>query len=147
MRFWQRFKQNSPVTVSLVTVNVLVFLWMLVRFHLQGISLFSAFSAQSLYQAGAMFGPAVRAGQWWRLITPMFIHVTLEHIALNMVTLYFLGRFVETMFGHWRTLIIYLVSGVTGNVWSLFFQPQGLSAGASTAIFGLFGAFIALDVL
>ncbi|MCF6164900.1 rhomboid family intramembrane serine protease [Furfurilactobacillus rossiae] len=147
MNVWQRIRRGSPVTVGLIIINVLVFLWMLFEFGIQGISLASPFSVQSLDQSGALSGTAVQAGEWWRLITPMFIHVTFEHIALNMITLYFLGRYVEMTFGHWRTLVIYLVSGFTGNVWSMFFHPEGLSAGASTAIFGLFGAFIALDVI
>ncbi len=71
------------------------------------------------YRFGAMYAPAVVLGQWWRLFTAMFLHFGLAHIASNMLSLYLLGRPCETVLGHVRMLILYLVSGVAGNVLTL----------------------------
>lgn len=115
------------------------------------------------YRFGAMYAPAVVLGQWWRLFTAMFLHFGLAHIASNMLSLYLLGRPCETVLGHVRMLILYLVSGVAGNVLTLIvdlrqngFDPRSMSvtsenfavsAGASGAIFGLVGVFIAMALI
>jgi rhomboid protease GluP len=75
-------------------------------------------------------------GQWWRLITPMFLHGSIFHIGFNMYALYVLGPSLERFFGRWPFLLLYLVAGVAGNVFSFIFSPYN-SLGASTAIFGL----------
>lgn len=97
----------------------------------------------TLVEFGAKYNPLIRAGQYWRLVTPIFIHIGFTHILMNGITLYFIGQYVEQLFGHWRFTIIFFVSGIVGNLGSFAFN-SGLSAGASTAIFGLFGAFLML---
>lgn len=97
----------------------------------------------TLVEFGAKYNPLIRAGQYWRLVTPIFIHIGFTHILMNGITLYFIGQYVEQLFGHWRFTIIFFVSGILGNLGSFAFN-SGLSAGASTAIFGLFGAFLML---
>ncbi len=120
-------------------------------------------STSVAYRFGAMYAPAVVLGQWWRLFTAMFLHFGLAHIASNMLSLYLLGRPCETVLGHVRMLILYLVSGVAGNVLTLItdlyengFDPRSMtvttdnfavSAGASGAIFGLVGVFIAMALI
>lgn len=75
----------------------------------------------------------------------MFLHIGWLHFVVNMVTLYYVGSQVESVYGHWRYLLIYLLSGVAGNIISFTFgSPNSISAGASTSLFGLFGAFIIL---
>lgn len=95
-----------------------------------------------------MFSPAViLQHQYWRFVTPMFIHFGLMHFALNSVVLYYMGQQCEAIFGHWRFGIIYLLGGIMGNFASFAFnQPTTLSGGASTAIFGLFGAFLVVGL-
>lgn len=97
-----------------------------------------------LVQMGARLNELIYAGQWWRFITPAFLHIGLMHIVVNGVSLYYLGAITERIFGHWRFLVIYLVSAIAGNVAGFVFAPNSLSAGASTAIFGLMGAFLML---
>jgi membrane associated rhomboid family serine protease len=88
---------------------------------------------------GALHG--VAAGEYYRLITAMFVHLSILHIATNMWALWILGRYLETTLGPARYLALYLVCGFGGNVVVyLFSAPNQLSAGASTAIFGLFAA-------
>ena len=90
---------------------------------------------------GAKNDVAIAAGQWWRLITPMFLHMNLSHIALNAVVIYFMGIQIEALYGHWRMLTIYLLGGISGNLMS-FALSSSQSVGASTACFALFGAFL-----
>lgn len=80
-------------------------------------------------------------GEYYRLLTAMFMHYGLLHLAANMWALWVLGRPLEAMFGPLRFLAIYLVCGLGGNVAVYLFAPNSLSAGASTAIFGLFAVF------
>jgi rhomboid protease GluP len=81
----------------------------------------------------------IAQGQLWRLITPILLHGSLIHIGFNMYALYLFGPGLEKNFGHWRFLILYLLSGFAGNVFSMMFT-QADSLGSSTSIFGLMGA-------
>jgi membrane associated rhomboid family serine protease len=87
----------------------------------------------------------VADGEYHRLFTAMFMHYGVIHLLMNMWALWILGRALESWFGSLRFLAIYLVCGLGGNVAAYLFQPDALSAGASTAIFGLFSVlFVAL---
>ncbi len=87
----------------------------------------------------------IQLNQWWRFITPVFIHIGLMHIVINSVTLYYIGQQAEGIFGHWRFFLIYMLSGIAGNVFSFCFgQTNSISAGASTSLFGLFATFLVL---
>lgn len=83
---------------------------------------------------------AILKGEYWRLLTAMFLHTGIIHIAFNMLSLYFVGSGVEMLFGKWRYLVIYLLSGIAGGILFLFTVPGGDAVGASGAIFGIFGA-------
>ncbi|WP_246224881.1 rhomboid family intramembrane serine protease [Lentilactobacillus kribbianus] len=129
--------KNMPfVTYGLLIIMVLIFLVM----SLTG----GTTDPTNLVRFGAKFNPLIQMGQYWRLITPIFIHMGLMHILMNGITLYFVGRIVEGVFGHWRFLVLFLVSGVMGNLASFAFSDS-ISAGSSTAIFGLFGSFLVLN--
>jgi membrane associated rhomboid family serine protease len=96
-----------------------------------------------LYRYGAGFGPAVASGDWWRLVTPMFLHVNLFHIGLNMFALYLYGVGLEALLGTPRFLGLFLVSGFLGNALSFRIHPFEISVGASGAVFGILGAWVA----
>jgi rhomboid protease GluP len=81
----------------------------------------------------------IRLGQIWRLVTPVFLHASILHIAFNMYALFIFGRGIETRYGHGRFLLLYFLSGYAGNVMS-FLLTINPSLGASTAIFGLIAA-------
>ncbi len=102
--------------------------------------------AQDVLRAGADFGPYTLHGEWWRVVTSMFLHFGLIHIGMNMLVLA-QGRIVEIAYGHLGFAVIYLVSGILGAVGSLAHAPSVVSAGASGAVFGVFGAFGALLLL
>lgn len=90
---------------------------------------------------GAKDNTLILQGQYWRFITPIFLHVNALHVGLNMFNLLILGVFLERILGHFRFLFIYLVTGVIGVIASFYFAPQEISVGASGAIFGLVGAY------
>lgn len=98
-------------------------------------------NADVLITFGAKYNQAILEGQYWRFVTPIFLHANILHVGLNMLNLIVLGVFVERIFGHLRFLLIYLVTGVISIVASFYFAPQEISVGASGAIFGLVGAY------
>ncbi len=93
-----------------------------------------------LLQAGAQTSSFGHGGEYWRIFTAMFLHFSITHIGLNMLSLFFVGSAVEVMYGKWRYLLIYLASGIVGGIVTHFVTPDALAAGASGAIFGVFGA-------
>jgi len=92
---------------------------------------------------GANYGPDTLTGQWWRLVTYMFLHGGAMHIFFNMWCLWDLGRLCESLYGRWTFGAIYLITGVAGGLASVGWNPFVPSVGASGAIFGLAGALIA----
>jgi rhomboid protease GluP len=92
---------------------------------------------------GANFGPYTLSGEWWRLFTYMFLHGGVMHIFFNMWCLWDLGQLCESLYGRWTFAAIYLITGLSGGLASVAWNPQVLSVGASGAIFGLAGALIA----
>jgi rhomboid protease GluP len=94
-----------------------------------------------MVRLGAMFGKLVLAGEWWRLVTAIFLHAGLLHIAMNLWCLFDLGPTVESLFSTTKFIVFYLVTGVVGFVFSLYWN-RGLSVGASGAILGLIGVLI-----
>jgi membrane associated rhomboid family serine protease len=98
-------------------------------------------NANVLVTYGAKDNSSILAGQYWRFITPIFLHANLLHVGLNMLNFFILGIFIERLFGHLRFLLIYLVTGVISVIASFYFAPQEVSVGASGAIFGIVGAY------
>jgi len=115
------FRKKPIVTYGLIAVNLLVFIGMTLSGGSQNVV--------NLIAWGAKYNPLIIQGELWRLFTPMFIHIGLEHLALNLLTLYFLGVQLEQLFGKWRFLALYLISGVGGNILS-FALSSNISAGA-----------------
>ncbi|XXM73746.1 rhomboid family intramembrane serine protease [Lysinibacillus sphaericus] len=101
---------------------------------------------QTLIKYGAKYNPLIIEGEWWRLITPIFLHIGLLHLLMNTLALYYLGSAVERIYGRFRFVFIYMLSGITGSFASYLFTSN-LSAGASGAIFGCFGALLYFGVL
>ena len=127
------------VTYGLIGVNTIVYLWMVVT----GADAMDP-STKDLLRAGAEFGPLTMNGQWWRLFSCLFVHIGFFHLAYNMLAFAYAGPYVERMIGNAGYLLLYLVAGLAGSLWSLYFNPLLLHAGASGAIFGVYGALLAL---
>jgi membrane associated rhomboid family serine protease len=126
-------------TYAILAVCTGVFLAMLVT----GVNVMDP-SQADLLAWGAKSGPLIKAGQWWRLGTSIFLHIGLIHIALNMYAAWIFGRVVERFQGTWRMLAFFLFGGMAGSVASLWWAPDVISAGASGGLFGIIGGMIAI---
>src|SRR5580692_3998967 len=127
-----------PVTTWLIGLNALVFLLMVVR----GVSPLLPTPQQAI-DFGADVGTlTLQHGQWWRLLTSMFVHFGIVHIGLNMWCLWNLGRAAEQLMGRASYLLAYFVSGIFFSIASVYWHPMGASAGASGAIFGMAGVLV-----
>ncbi|MGB3683921.1 MAG: rhomboid family intramembrane serine protease [Rubrobacteraceae bacterium] len=135
-----------PVTFSLITANVLVYLGIVaLGVTRQNIPWNVALVNQpgTILEAGWLVPQYVAQGEAWRLLTSMFLQSGFAHIAFNMVALYFLGTLAESAFGHWRFLVLYLLGGLSGGIALLYFGDfSGPAVGASGAIFGLLGSVL-----
>ena len=126
------------VTYGIVAITVLVFLLQWGSIRVMGYAN-TALELDWFALYGARINELIRAGEVWRLITPVLLHASVPHIVFNMYALIAFGRGLERNFGHWRFLALYLLGGFAGNVLS-FLLSSGYSVGASTAVFGLVGA-------
>jgi membrane associated rhomboid family serine protease len=135
---------KTPVTTFLIVVNLLAFAWEFVKLGPGVLS--GDFTEQGLVQIGTIApGLVLQGGQWWRVVTGGFVHLSFLHIAVNMYSLYVLGRFVEAIAGSTRMAILYAISLVGSGLAVVYFSdPVSYSAGASGAIFGMFGALFAI---
>jgi rhomboid protease GluP len=131
-----------PVTFGLISACVLVYVLVALQGAAVGVSLNVGLVQQprEVLSLGALIPALVAEGEAWRLITSAFLHSGFVHLALNMLSLYFLGSFAEVTFGRGRFLALYLTSGIGGGLAYLYFGSFNAPAvGASGAIFGLLG--------
>ena len=133
--FERRMRRLPPATLGILAVLVAVFA--------AEVAVGALDSAQGIVRAGALSRPAVLGGQWWRLVSAMFLHGGVEHLVGNAIALLVLGMMCEHAFGRAQFLFLFVTSGVVGSVLSTLLSP-GPSVGASGAIFGLQGAVIVL---
>ncbi|WP_010096996.1 rhomboid family intramembrane serine protease [Ornithinibacillus scapharcae] len=128
------FSNGKPiVTYLLIAINAILYL--LLEFN------GGSESNETLIEYGAKFNPLILDGEWWRVVTSMFLHIGLFHFISNMLFLYYFGSLAEKIYGSLRFFFIYMLAGIAGSVASFAFVTN-LSAGASGALYGLFGAFI-----
>jgi membrane associated rhomboid family serine protease len=134
------------ITRFLIVVNFLAFLWELSVGGSSVLGSFDSPGATRVLEEAALIPAAVlQYGQWWRIVTGAFLHGGLIHIGVNMLSLWFLGRFIEYALGSWRMLLVYMVSLVVSGLGVVYFSnPMTPTLGASGAIFGLFGALFAI---
>ncbi|QNH63805.1 rhomboid family intramembrane serine protease [Hymenobacter sediminicola] len=141
---WQQgqlFLRENPgvrATPVLVLLNVAVYLLMVSL--LGGLS----FRTPDLLAWGGSYRPLVLAGDYWRLLTPMFLHGGLLHIIYNMISLAVIGYMLEPMLGTGRLVLTYVLTGIAGVLASILWAPDTISVGASGAIFGLLGLMLGL---
>ncbi|WP_347159915.1 rhomboid family intramembrane serine protease [Pontibacter chitinilyticus] len=130
------------ITPILLDLNLLAFGLML----LLGINFMDP-DAASLIAIGGNFGPYTLSGEWWRLLTCVFLHAGIIHLAFNMLALVSVGRVLEPLVGKWPFLIAYLLCGLAGSITSLWWDSMRAGVGASGAIFGMFGMLLVIMLL
>lgn len=132
------FAKKPFLTYIFASINLIMFLLL----ELFG----SSTNTLTLIKFGAKYNPAILDGEWWRFFTPIFLHIGFLHLFMNTAALYYLGLAVERIYGSFRFLFIYLIAGIAGVVASFAFTTN-ISAGASGAIFGLFGGLLYFGVV
>src|SRR4030095_5067266 len=131
---------NLYVTYGIIAINVVVFILMAIN----GAGILDA-NARVHIDWGSNYSPLTLSGDWWRLITCVFIHFGILHLVMNTYALYMAGVYLEPMLGKTKYMVAYLATGVFASLASLWWHSEGVnSAGASGAIFGLYGVFLAL---
>jgi membrane associated rhomboid family serine protease len=122
---------SRPVlAITLVAINLAVFLW-------DGVD-----TTRRLTLEGGVFGPAIAAGEWWRIITSGFLHFNLVHVGFNCFLLYQLALLLEPALGRWKFGLVYACAIVGGSLGALLMAPDAITAGASGGVFGLMGAAV-----
>ena len=132
-------KEGYFITPIIIYLNILIFIIMVFA----GLG-FISFKGQDLLNWGANFKPSTTNGEWWRLLTSTFLHGGLMHLLANMYGLLFVGIFLEPLLGKTKYLTAYLLTGILASCASLWWYDATVSVGASGAIFGLYGLFLAL---
>ena len=141
-------RRGPIVTQALIAINVGVYLLQL----LMGAGLSAR--AGWIYEHGVLVSSAIDSsgqivgvaeGDWWRLVTAMFLHYGPLHLGMNMLVLWFIGPPLEDYFGHGRYALVYLVAGLAGSAGALIWSPNALTVGASGAIWGIMGAALVLE--
>lgn len=125
-------------TNVLILINAIVFVWELATGAMR--------NGLTLVQHGALYGPYVVDGQWWRIVSGAFLHAGWWHIALNMFALYQVGTFLEVLLGAPRMLLAYTLSLLGAGVAVVWFNFDVPTVGASGAIYGIFGALVAIGL-
>ncbi len=143
--FYAQLKKVTPyafVTPALILINVGVFAAMIAG----GVDPVSP-SIEHLLSWGANYAPMTTGGEWWRLLTSNYVHIGFIHIAFNMWVLWDAGRLVERLLGNIGFIIMYILSGVVGSFTSVLWNPTVVGAGASGAVFGVYGCLIGFLLL
>jgi membrane associated rhomboid family serine protease len=130
---------QAPVTKALIAINLIVYLITAV----QGFGINNP--GGELFAKWVLFGPYVAQGDWWRLLTSMFLHGYLLHIAFNMYALWAIGTPVEQYLGRSRYIGLYFAAGLAGSAGALLESPTTPIVGASGAIFGILGAYLIIE--
>ncbi len=125
--------KNRPIYVYLLLINF--FIWLFSEMIFGG-------STKILINIGANYGPYVKNGETWRLLTSIFLHSGISHLIFNSIALLAFGNLIETIFGKRNFLILYLCSGISGSALSVSFNSNIISVGSSGAIFGMLGGLI-----
>jgi rhomboid protease GluP len=128
--------RRAPATAAILAVITIVFVYELIVGATE--------NNDMLFQLGAIvpWSYIVEHGEYWRLLTGMFLHANVLHWAANSWSLYQLGTLYEAMFGSKRFLLIYFATGLCASLASSIKRPDGISIGASGAVLGILGAFI-----
>ena len=129
---------GAILTRGLIAINVAVFLVQIAEGDLRGVN-------SEAFARGALFGPYVATGEWWRLVTAGFLHIGPIHLLFNMLMLWWFGSALEELLGRIRFLAVYFLSILAGSAGALLLAPDVPTVGASSGVFGILGAGLVLE--
>jgi len=135
--FWP--SKGYFITPIIIDLNIFIFILMVIS----GVDFMSP-DTKDLLRWGANFRPSTLNGEWWRLITNVFLHIGLFHLLFNMYALLYIGLLLEPYLGKLRFAAAYILTGIVASTTSLYMHETTVSAGASGAIFGMYGVFLAM---
>lgn len=144
MNYWKKERYKRTILQNLTFSNLFLLI-QIIMFIIMTLKGGSTNPGILVYYGARANAFIILFHEYWRFITPIFLHIGLEHFAMNSLFLYFFGNQLESIVGHGRFLVIYLLSGIMGNLASFAFNAQHISAGASTSLFGLFGLMLYLS--
>lgn len=136
---------SAPITKALIAINVAIYLIGAAQAGGLNNPEVGIYVRGTLYRHAVLFGPWVAHGDWYRLVTNMFLHANLIHIGFNMLALWWIGKPVEQYLGKARYVGLYFVSGLAGSAGALLWSPLTPSLGASGAVFGVLAAMMILE--
>ena len=134
-----------PVTIVLIIINAIVFA--IIAAMQKSIMMDKSEDIIALVHAGANLNPFIIGGEYWRLLTSNFLHIGIVHLVVNMMALWSLGGDLEPELGSLKFILLYVICGISANISGLFFNVYVISAGASGAIFGLYGYWLASEII
>ena len=135
---FQQFRKLYPVITTLVAIHIIIFL---------AINL-PIFPRQLIFENMAGVNILIQMGEYWRLVTPIFVHAAFTHVLFNSFSLVLFGPALERALGKYQFLLVYLGCGIAANISTLILKPPYYThIGASRAIFGLFGIYLAITFL
>jgi rhomboid protease GluP len=132
-------RKDYFITPILIDLNIAIFILMVIS----GVNILLP-DTQSIINWGANFRPLTLEGEWWRLITNVFLHIGILHLLMNMYALLYIGLLLEPRLGRLRFAAAYFTTGLIASVTSMWWHEATVSAGASGAIFGMYGIFLAM---
>ncbi len=156
-------RRTNVVTLTLIGINIAVYLAELAAGgSVNGVGNYffnhGALFASGVYAQGSVvpipahqiLPPGYHAiglahGEWWRILSPAFLHYGPFHLAINMYSLYFAGSLLEQVIGRWRFALLYFASGIAGSAGAIWLSPNSVTVGASGAIFGVLGGLFVLE--
>jgi len=131
--------QGYFITPLIIDLNIILFILMVTS----GVNVFLP-DGESLMKWGANFRPVTLEGEWWRLLSSCFLHIGVFHLLMNMYALLYIGLLLEPHLGKSRFAAAYILTGISASTASLWWHDLTISAGASGAIFGMYGIFLAM---
>lgn len=139
--FFSIFKPTENYFISPILLNINILLFILMVCY--GVNVVEP-TGESLLHWGANFRPITLEGEWWRLLSSCFLHIGIFHLLMNMYALMYIGLLLEPYLGKTRFISAYLLTGIAASITSLWWHENTISAGASGAIFGMYGVFLAM---
>ncbi len=140
----RQWRTSSPIRVTQTLAAINAVIWLVVSLYTGSLSLWGG-GITEVHLEFALHARFIEDGEWWRLFTSAFLHYGLVHMAMNVFILVLLGRMLEPAIGGPRMLLLYGVSLCGGGLGALLVEPNGLTAGASGAVFGLAAAVVVAE--